>query len=147
VALPAAPESDDSFGFAYRVARRRCVRKAVSRHAQVGCLIGKGDHRAEILQTLQQIIALLLTLLVELIQYALVWSLLIVWIAWWLWGVNWKENLAGPGPGRLGAAAAARGGRRHGLVAAGAEQLHLPRFRERSQLPGGNSAASACWWP
>ena len=52
---------------------------------------GKGIDVPEILQTLQQIVTLLLALIGELVQYVLGWSLLIVWVAWWLWGVNWKK--------------------------------------------------------
>lgn len=70
---------DEPLGFAYRVARW------TASSAKVIAV-------PEILQTLQQIIGLLLTLLAEVVQYVLVWSLLIVWIAWWLCGVNWKKT-------------------------------------------------------
>src|SRR5438552_3738978 len=45
----------------------------------------------ELWQTLLQLVELLVKLLGELVQLALNWSLLIAWIAWWLWGVNWKK--------------------------------------------------------
>ncbi len=28
---------------------------------------------------------------VELLRLGLHWSLLLAWVAWWLWGVNWKK--------------------------------------------------------
>jgi hypothetical protein len=33
----------------------------------------------------------LVKLLVFGLQFLFRWSLLLVWIAWWLWGVNWKQ--------------------------------------------------------
>ena len=42
-------------------------------------------------QTLWQLIVLLGTLVGDLLRVAAGWSLLIVWVAWWLWGVNWKK--------------------------------------------------------
>lgn len=45
----------------------------------------------EIWQTLGQLVIVLGTLVVQLLQLAMTWSLLIVWVAWWLWGVNWKK--------------------------------------------------------
>ena len=45
----------------------------------------------EILQTLLQLGELLLRLAGEVLQYLLTWSLLIAWLAWWLWGVNWRR--------------------------------------------------------
>lgn len=46
---------------------------------------------AELWQTLFQLVTILGTLLLELLGFALRWSLLIAWVAWWLWGVNWKR--------------------------------------------------------
>jgi len=45
----------------------------------------------EILQTLGELLATLLRLGSEL--FALAWQhiLIIVWVVWWLWGVNWKR--------------------------------------------------------
>lgn len=48
----------------------------------------------ELWQTLGQLVVTLGTLIVELLQLALRWSLLIAWVAWWLWGVNWKKAWA-----------------------------------------------------
>lgn len=30
-------------------------------------------------------------LVVDLLAFAMHWSLLLAWIAWWLWGVDWKK--------------------------------------------------------
>ena len=46
---------------------------------------------SDIAQTLLQILELLAKLGGELLQFVLAWGLLIVWLAWWLWGVNWKK--------------------------------------------------------
>jgi hypothetical protein len=46
---------------------------------------------ADIWQTLWQLLVILGTLLGELIRFAAVWLLLIVWIVWWLCGVNWRK--------------------------------------------------------
>ncbi|MCS6852556.1 MAG: hypothetical protein NZ700_15480 [Gemmataceae bacterium] len=46
----------------------------------------------EILNTLGQLLGLLLHLLAEVGQLALGWSLLIAWLAWWTWGVNWSKT-------------------------------------------------------
>ncbi len=40
---------------------------------------------------LEQQILLLGKILEKLFQQIMGWSLLIVWLAWWLWGVNWKK--------------------------------------------------------
>ncbi|HYT88812.1 MAG TPA: hypothetical protein VEL76_08900 [Gemmataceae bacterium] len=45
----------------------------------------------DILNALWQLVVALGTLTVGLLTLALRWSLLIVWIAWWLWGVNWQK--------------------------------------------------------
>jgi hypothetical protein len=45
----------------------------------------------ELWQTLGQLGVVLGRLVVDLLYLAAQWSLLIVWIAWWLWGVNWKK--------------------------------------------------------
>ena len=46
---------------------------------------------SDIGQTLLQLLELLAKLGGELLQPVLAWSLLIVWVAWWLWAVNWKK--------------------------------------------------------
>jgi hypothetical protein len=46
----------------------------------------------ELWQTLGQLGIVLLKLVVELLALGMHWSLLIAWIAWWLWGVNWKRT-------------------------------------------------------
>ncbi len=46
---------------------------------------------SELLDNLRQLIVILGRLLWELGGFALAWSLLIAWIAWWLWGVNWER--------------------------------------------------------
>jgi hypothetical protein len=45
----------------------------------------------EILQTLWRIVIDLRTLAVEVLALGLHWALLLAWLAWWLWGVNWKK--------------------------------------------------------
>jgi hypothetical protein len=45
----------------------------------------------EIGLTLGQIILLLITLVVQLVQLVGTHALVVVWIAWWLWGVNWSK--------------------------------------------------------
>jgi hypothetical protein len=42
-------------------------------------------------QTIVQIVQDLGKLLVALLQVGLQWSLLIAWVAWWLWAVNWRR--------------------------------------------------------
>ena len=42
-------------------------------------------------ESLRQLGIILLRLLGELGGFLFAWSLLIAWIAWWLWGVNWKK--------------------------------------------------------
>src|SRR3954469_20997871 len=41
--------------------------------------------------TLVQLLDSLGRLVVEFGGLALSWSLVIVWVAWWLWGVNWRR--------------------------------------------------------
>jgi hypothetical protein len=45
----------------------------------------------EIFQTFSQLVATLLTLVVEIGALALRHALLIAWVAWWLCGVNWSK--------------------------------------------------------
>ena len=40
---------------------------------------------------LVQLFSILGQLLAPLVQSAVSWLLLLVWIAWWLWAVNWKK--------------------------------------------------------
>jgi hypothetical protein len=40
---------------------------------------------------LVQIVMLLLGILEDIGRFGLHWLLLIVWLAWWLWGVDWKR--------------------------------------------------------
>jgi len=47
---------------------------------------------AELAHTLLELLQNLGTLLVQVIQLALTWALLIAWVAWWLLGVNWKKT-------------------------------------------------------
>jgi hypothetical protein len=42
-------------------------------------------------QTLWQLVVVLGTLLGEIVRFAAGWLLLIVWVVWWLFGVNWKR--------------------------------------------------------
>ena len=46
---------------------------------------------SDIGQTFVQLLELLAKLGGELLQPVLAWTLLIVWVAWWLWAVNWKK--------------------------------------------------------
>jgi hypothetical protein len=46
----------------------------------------------DLLQTLQELVIVLGRLLSELLQPILASSLLIAWLAWWLWGVNWTKT-------------------------------------------------------
>lgn len=46
---------------------------------------------ADLFQTLVELVTVALRLVVEVLQLGLTWSLLLVWIAWWLWAVNWKK--------------------------------------------------------
>jgi hypothetical protein len=46
---------------------------------------------AELFETLAVLFRTLGRLGIELVQLGLAWSLLLVWIAWWLWAVNWKK--------------------------------------------------------
>ena len=46
----------------------------------------------EILHTLGELIADLGRLGYELVALGWRYILLIVWVAWWLWGVNWKRT-------------------------------------------------------
>src|SRR5205085_914737 len=54
-------------------------------------LAGKVLLVPQILQTLWQLVEVLFRLLTETLALGLSWSLLLFWIAWWLWGVNWKK--------------------------------------------------------
>jgi len=45
----------------------------------------------ELWLTLEQLVMVLLRLAGDLLVLGGQWSLLIAWIAWWLWGVNWKK--------------------------------------------------------
>jgi hypothetical protein len=49
--------------------------------------LGIGD----LLANLWQLVVAFGTVLVNLLAIGLHWLLLIVWIAWWLWGVNWRR--------------------------------------------------------
>jgi hypothetical protein len=46
---------------------------------------------APLLDTLQQLVINLGTLVWELVLLLAPWLLLIAWVAWWLWAVNWKR--------------------------------------------------------
>jgi hypothetical protein len=46
---------------------------------------------SDILQSLQQLLEVLAKLGGELAQFVLGWALLLFWLAWWLWGVNWQK--------------------------------------------------------
>ena len=45
----------------------------------------------ELFQTLGDLVAILCRIVVQLLQLGLVWSPALVWIAWWLFAVNWKK--------------------------------------------------------
>jgi hypothetical protein len=45
----------------------------------------------DLINTLWQLGSALGTLLVTLLMLALRWGLVIAWVAWWLWGVNWRR--------------------------------------------------------
>jgi hypothetical protein len=45
----------------------------------------------EFITPLVQIVVNLWTLVVGLLSLGVHWFALIVWVAWWLWGVNWKK--------------------------------------------------------
>ena len=45
----------------------------------------------DILHTLHSLVVNLGTLIGQLFSLALAWSLLLIWTAWWLWGVNWSK--------------------------------------------------------
>ena len=47
---------------------------------------------AELFQTVVELVTVLCRLVVEVLQLGLTWSLLLVWVAWWLWAVNWKHT-------------------------------------------------------
>jgi len=44
-----------------------------------------------VLHTFWQLLETLGRLLIELVQLGFTWSLLLFWLAWWLWGVNWQK--------------------------------------------------------
>lgn len=46
----------------------------------------------DVLQSLWQIVVDLEHLAVGLLALSLRWSLLIAWVSWWLWGVNWRKT-------------------------------------------------------
>jgi hypothetical protein len=46
---------------------------------------------SDILHSLVQLVTALLQLVVEIGQLGLQNALIIAWIAWWLWGVNWSK--------------------------------------------------------
>lgn len=45
----------------------------------------------DLFETLVELVTVALRLVVEVLQLGLTWSLLLVWVAWWLWAVNWKK--------------------------------------------------------
>jgi hypothetical protein len=45
----------------------------------------------DLLDKLVQIVMLLIDILADLGRFGLHWLLLIVWLAWWLWGANWQR--------------------------------------------------------
>ena len=45
----------------------------------------------DILNTSIQLVVTLATLIVEIGSLALRHALVITWVAWWLWGVNWSK--------------------------------------------------------
>lgn len=45
----------------------------------------------DIVDKLVQLVVILGGILGDLTQLGLHWSLLIAWLAWWLWGVNWRR--------------------------------------------------------
>ena len=49
------------------------------------------DLAAQLLQVLTELARVLGDLFLVLGRVVVAWALLIVWIAWWLWGVNWKR--------------------------------------------------------
>jgi hypothetical protein len=51
----------------------------------------KRRKQMELTHTLWQLVLNLRDLVVELVILLLRWSPLIVWVAWWLWGVNWRK--------------------------------------------------------
>jgi len=46
---------------------------------------------AELFETFWQLILVLVRLLAELGSLALHWWVVLLWFAWWLWGVNWQK--------------------------------------------------------
>jgi hypothetical protein len=48
----------------------------------------------ELLVNFGHLVVALLLVLLNLLIVALRWSLLLAWIAWWLWGVNWRRAWA-----------------------------------------------------
>jgi hypothetical protein len=46
----------------------------------------------ELFNTLWQLVVVLFTLVVELLRLGLAWSLLLAWVAWWTFGVNWQKT-------------------------------------------------------
>ncbi|MCI0458022.1 MAG: hypothetical protein L0Z62_13745 [Gemmataceae bacterium] len=48
----------------------------------------------DLFATLWQLVVTLGTLIVAVLDLALRWSLVIAWVAWWLWAVNWRRAWA-----------------------------------------------------
>ena len=50
------------------------------------------DQLVVIFQSIWDIVLNVGALAVQLLALAMQWSLLIAWVAWWLWGVNWTKT-------------------------------------------------------
>jgi hypothetical protein len=46
----------------------------------------------ELLDTLWQLVVVLFNLVVDLLRLGLSWSLLLAWVAWWTFGVDWQKT-------------------------------------------------------
>jgi hypothetical protein len=46
----------------------------------------------DVLATLWKLVVVLSTLTVDLLWLALIWSLLLAWVAWWTFAVNWEKT-------------------------------------------------------
>jgi hypothetical protein len=59
-------------------------------------LLASQENRAmpELLQTLVQLVIVLGQFMWELVTLLAPWALLIAWLAWWLWAVNWRRAWA-----------------------------------------------------
>jgi hypothetical protein len=53
--------------------------------------VGKANTVADLSATFAELIQVLLKLVTELLALGLHWSLLIAYVAWWLFGVNWSK--------------------------------------------------------